>query len=243
MKILLTPWIMTCIFFITTLASNNLSVVSTSRTHVVVQLQNTELIAGIQFTLHCSSNVILSDPERSNRISDTSWMMATYKPNDSTMNVLFINMSCTPFGTGTGSLMQLTLTSSGEAHESYIMFANVMATNSSADSVGITVNGLQWSNKSNHADANGNDQILFTQNYPNPFNPTTTISFIVTQQSYISLKVYDQSGREVGTIVNDNLAAGSYSKNWNAAMLPTGTYYCRLSTGSIMKTQKIILLK
>jgi hypothetical protein len=170
-------------------------------------------------------------------------MMATYKPNDSTMNVLFINMNCAPFGTGTGSLMRLTLTSSGETYESYIMFANVMAINSSADSVGITVNGLHWSDKSNHADANGNDRILFIQNYPNPFNATTTISFIVTQQSYISLKVYDQSGREVGTIVNGNLAAGSYSKNWNAATLPTGTYYCRLSTGSIMKTQKIILLK
>jgi hypothetical protein len=243
MKILLTPWIMTCLLIIPTRAYNNLSVVSTSRTHVVVQLQNTELITGIQFTLQCSSNIILSYPERSSRISDPSWMMATYKPNDSTMNVLFINMNGAPFGTGTGSLMQLTLTSSGEAHESYIMFANVMATNSSADSVGMTVNGLQWSDKSNHTDANGNDQILFTQNYPNPFNPTTNISFIVTQQSYISLKVYDQSGREVGTIVHGELAAGSYSKIWNAAMLPTGIYYCRLSTGSVMKTQKIMLLK
>jgi hypothetical protein len=235
--------LMTCIFFITSLAYNKLTVDITSRTHAEIRLQNTDLITGIQFTLQCPSNVILSDPERGNRISDPSWMMATYKPNDSTMNVLFINMNSAPFGPETGYLMQLTLTSSGETDDIFIIFANVMAINASADSLGITANGSKWSKESNYANANSDNQVLFKQNYPNPFNATTTISFLVTQQSYISLKVYDQSGREVGTIVNGDLATGSYSRIWNAATLPTGIYYCRLSTGSIMKTQKIILLK
>jgi hypothetical protein len=90
-----------------------------------------------------------------------------------------------------------------------------------------------------------------SQNFPNPFNPSTTISFSVPSQSYVSLKIFDCLGKEVGTIVSEELSAGNYSKQWNASSLPSGVYYYRLQShptsggqaGSFTETKKLILMK
>ena len=81
------------------------------------------------------------------------------------------------------------------------------------------------------------------QNYPNPFNPITTISFYVPSRSFISLKIFDCLGREVGILVYDELSAGNYSRQWNAANMPSGVYFYRLQSGSLLETKKFILLK
>jgi hypothetical protein len=82
-----------------------------------------------------------------------------------------------------------------------------------------------------------------SQNYPNPFNPATTISFNLPSKSFVSLKVYDALGREVATILSEELSAGTYSRQWNAAGLPSGIYFYRLQTGSFTETKKLVLLK
>lgn len=81
------------------------------------------------------------------------------------------------------------------------------------------------------------------QNYPNPFNPSTSISFSLSSKSFASLKVYDLIGREVATIVSEELPAGSYSKRWNAAALPSGVYFYRLQAGEFVQVKKLLLLK
>ena len=81
------------------------------------------------------------------------------------------------------------------------------------------------------------------QNYPNPFNPSTTISFFVPFRSFVSLKIIDCIGREVGTIISEELSSGYYSRNWNASNIPSGVYYCRLQINSFSETKKLILLK
>jgi hypothetical protein len=81
------------------------------------------------------------------------------------------------------------------------------------------------------------------QCYPNPFNPSTTISFNLPTKSFVSLKVFDLTGREVATIVSEEMSAGSYSKQWNAANMSSGVYFYRLQTGSISITKKLIFLK
>jgi len=95
-----------------------------------------------------------------------------------------------------------------------------------------------------------NDQTSFQpvafrleQNFPNPFNPTTTISFDIPFQTYVSIKVYNLIGQEVATLVNENMAAGSYSKIWNATSTPSGVYFYRLQAGSFTATKKLALLK
>ncbi|MCX6122267.1 MAG: T9SS type A sorting domain-containing protein [Ignavibacteriales bacterium] len=82
-----------------------------------------------------------------------------------------------------------------------------------------------------------------SQNYPNPFNPTTTISFSLPSKSYVSLKVFDALGREVSVLVSDEMAAGTYSKQWNANNLPSGVYFYRLQAGTFSETKKLILLR
>jgi hypothetical protein len=81
------------------------------------------------------------------------------------------------------------------------------------------------------------------QNYPNPFNPSTTISFLLPSKSFVSLKIFDLLGRKVATIVSEEMLAGSYSQQWNAANLSSGIYFYRLQAGSFTETKKLILLK
>ncbi len=82
------------------------------------------------------------------------------------------------------------------------------------------------------------------QNYPNPFNPTTTIKFGLPTQSVVDLRIYDILGREVTTLVkNQALKAGTYSYNFDASNLASGTYIYRLTTGNNVVTKKMLLLK
>ena len=81
------------------------------------------------------------------------------------------------------------------------------------------------------------------QNYPNPFNPTTQISFEIGQAGMTSLKVYDLLGREVATLLNSDLPAGSHSVDFDAANLASGTYMYRLEANGYVLTRKMMLVK
>ena len=85
--------------------------------------------------------------------------------------------------------------------------------------------------------------ISLYQNYPNPFNPITNIRFDIPHSSHIKLIIYDALGREVATLVNEKLSAGSYEFKFNRSDLPSGAYFCRLITEDFMATKKLILIK
>ncbi len=82
-----------------------------------------------------------------------------------------------------------------------------------------------------------------TQNYPNPFNPSTKFEFSVPGASGIEIGVYDQSGRFVKSLVSGYLNAGSYSVEWNAADLPSGAYFVRMTSEGFAVTRRAILVK
>ena len=81
------------------------------------------------------------------------------------------------------------------------------------------------------------------QNYPNPFNPTTNIRFEVPRTSLVKLIVYDILGREVATLVNEKLGAGSYEVDWSGSGYPSGVYFYRLETEEFIGVKKMILIK
>jgi photosystem II stability/assembly factor-like uncharacterized protein len=81
------------------------------------------------------------------------------------------------------------------------------------------------------------------QNYPNPFNPATTISFYLPSKSFVSLKIFDLLGKEIATIVSEEMPAGSYSRQWNAAKISSGIYFYRLQASAFIETKKLILLR
>jgi hypothetical protein len=87
------------------------------------------------------------------------------------------------------------------------------------------------------------EMLFLSQNYPNPFNPTTTISFSFPSRSFVSLKVFDVMGRDVATIVSEEMPAGNYSRQWNAAGMPSGVYFFRLHAGAYTETKKLLLLR
>lgn len=81
------------------------------------------------------------------------------------------------------------------------------------------------------------------QNYPNPFNPATKIKFALPKGSFATLLVYDVLGREMETIVNEQLNAGTYEANWNAGNFSSGVYYYKVIAGDFVETKKMVLVK
>ena len=81
------------------------------------------------------------------------------------------------------------------------------------------------------------------QNYPNPFNPSTKIKFAVPEKSNVLIKVYDILGSEVATLVNEEMDAGWYENNFNAAGLSSGVYLFRMEAGNFISTKKMIYLR
>jgi len=88
-----------------------------------------------------------------------------------------------------------------------------------------------------------NSSYILYQNYPNPFNPTTTISYSVPKQSFVTIKVYDLLGREVASLVNENKPVGNYNVLFNANKLASGIYFYGMKYGSDSQTKKLLLLK
>lgn len=81
------------------------------------------------------------------------------------------------------------------------------------------------------------------QNYPNPFNPSTVISYQISENRYVTLKVYDMIGREVAALVNEMKGAGTYSVNFNASKLSSGIYFYTLRAGNFLETKRMLLLR
>jgi hypothetical protein len=67
-------------------------------------------------------------------------------------------------------------------------------------------------------------KFALNQNYPNPFNPSTRISFSITKPGFVTLRVYDILGREVGTLVNENRNAGQYTERFDGSWMASGVY-------------------
>mgnify|MGYP002623187510 CR=1 FL=1 len=81
------------------------------------------------------------------------------------------------------------------------------------------------------------------QNYPNPFNPTTTIKFDIPKKEFVTLKVYDISGREVAILLNNFKNAGSYIAEFDASHLSSGVYFYTIKAGSFEETKRMVLIK
>lgn len=87
------------------------------------------------------------------------------------------------------------------------------------------------------------DKYTLKQNYPNPFNPTTNIRFEIPVKSFVKLAVYDMLGREVKTLVNKELSAGSYTAELSGSDLTSGIYFYTLNAGDFSETKRMVLIK
>jgi hypothetical protein len=87
------------------------------------------------------------------------------------------------------------------------------------------------------------DNFALHQNYPNPFNPSTIINYQLAMSSYVNLKIFDITGKEVKVLVNTKQEAGTYEVEFNAENLPSGVYFYKLITDNFSDTKRALLLK
>lgn len=87
------------------------------------------------------------------------------------------------------------------------------------------------------------DKYALFNNYPNPFNPTTNIKFDLPENTIVSLKIFDISGREVASLLNSKLQAGTYTYLWNASTVSSGIYFYELSTPGFRQVKRMVLIK
>ena len=81
------------------------------------------------------------------------------------------------------------------------------------------------------------------QNYPNPFNPTTSVSYSIPSDGYVTLSIYDALGKEVAVLDNGFRTAGNYSHTFDASELSSGMYFYTIRSGNFVQTKKMMLMK
>ena len=82
-----------------------------------------------------------------------------------------------------------------------------------------------------------------SQNYPNPFNPSTKIDYDIPYNGKVSIVLYDISGREMSTLVNEVKTAGYYSVLFNAGNLSSGIYFYMISSNGFVMSKKMMVVK
>ncbi|HMS65011.1 MAG TPA: T9SS type A sorting domain-containing protein [Ignavibacteria bacterium] len=105
---------------------------------------------------------------------------------------------------------------------------------------------FEYFNLSNEVNIGTPEKFSLNQNYPNPFNPTTKISYAIPFDGKVTLAIYDNTGKEVQSLVNGVQTAGFYSVNFDGSKLSSGVYYYRIElsgSSNIIDTRKMLLVK
>jgi hypothetical protein len=86
-------------------------------------------------------------------------------------------------------------------------------------------------------------EFALDQNYPNPFNSKTTITYSLSHNGYVSLKVYNLIGQEVAILADEVMFSGTHQVTWNAKNSPSGLYFIEITVGNHSIIKKMMLLR
>lgn len=86
------------------------------------------------------------------------------------------------------------------------------------------------------------------QNHPNPFNPSTQFQYVIAGAGHVRIDVFDMAGRRVRTLVDEARAAGTHTAVWDGLddagnRAPSGTYFCRMTSGGETTSRKMTMIK
>ncbi|NQT35561.1 T9SS type A sorting domain-containing protein, partial [bacterium] len=87
------------------------------------------------------------------------------------------------------------------------------------------------------------DTHFLSNAYPNPFNSVTKISFGLAETGYVSIRVFDLSGRPVETLIDGDLSAGGHVATWDGSDALSGIYLVRMQTVDFVKVRKVVLVR
>jgi Secretion system C-terminal sorting domain len=121
---------------------------------------------------------------------------------------------------------------------------------------GCVINGVVYGDTSMVVGIRNLSQVIpghfsLSQNYPNPFNPVTKIKFAISLSRgvserrgvSVSMIIYDAIGREITTLINEELKPGTYEVEWDASNYTSGVYFYKLITADYSETRKMVLVK
>jgi hypothetical protein len=229
-------------------AGNELKVVRLSSKSLDVQLANSEEVAGVQFSVHTSSGIVLESVKHGSRTAESSWIFGSYIANDSTVNVLVLNGKQQSLPVGSGTIASILFTMVHPHEMNSIEFTNVMVIDRNGDSLGVKITNLEWDDKIYSENTVESNSFVFGQNFPNPFNPTTTIAYRLNMAAHVRLSIYDISGREIIRLIDQYQYAGEYNVKWNTNSnngqpLASGMYIARLDVDDRSVSRKMLLTK
>ncbi len=238
--------IVTLLLFISitlSFAQNSIYIKNISNNTATVELQNSDMIAALQFTFHATNGISLKYIEKESRFSDAAWFVATNVKNESTLTVVVINSHLEELTPGTGSIIKISFekniqTTIGVAH---FRLSEIILSDKNGKSIPIDTT-KEVSLTDNHLA----DNLL--QNYPNPFNPVTTISYKIESTSNVQLTIYDMAGRVVKKLVDGMQVEGNHSVVWNSTNtsnqnVASGTYFYQLLVNGKATVKKLLLQK
>ena len=206
---------------------------------ITVELSNTDPIVGLQFTVHGAQGAAIKGIEKGERLSNARWMLSYYQKNDSTLNVVLLNMveSELPIGKGTIAVLDVEVSSSLTPDISEFVLSCVVLSGIAGKSVDVIVANNEMPRQS-----------TILGNYPNPFNPTTTIAYEIFNPTSVRLIIYDIAGREINRLVDEEQHQGSYLATWdgkdkNGLSVAPGTYFYQLVTNQTKISRKMLVQK
>ena len=180
---------------------------------------------GVQFTYQIPDSTFIDDDGNSTLAYSASLSSGSPLPSWLNFNPATQTFSGSPSSAGS-SIIKVTVTDNDSAKASCTFTLNV------SPHTAINPKGEQIVN----------EYELF-QNYPNPFNPNTKINFALPKQGLVTLKIYDITGREINTLVNEVKQAGYYTVDFNASHLSSGVYFYKIQSGDYSSVKRMVLIK
>lgn len=234
------------VFSVAQAGSATLSLVKRGANSIAVNLENTTPVAGLQFTVNASTNILVEAVVKSGRTQSGTWQILQNRLNDSTVTVLIINANTIDLPSGNGAIAEFAIQEKGVAVEkSRITLSGVVVADPQAQKVPVLILNLEWSSTFARAEEK---TFQLEQNYPNPFNPSTTIRYKLEQPGQVRLSIFDITGREVMRVMDHYQVSGSYSVTWNGRdeagqQLASGVYFAQLNVNGAFTTMRMTLAK
>ena len=191
---------------------------------MIIQIESDVDLAGIQLSL-------LNDTQLEVGLKDNSHINQDSHFQNGMTRYLAYSMFNQPFDSKTTEIF---INSAGNLHMNDIQIIV-------ADINGDALNVSHFQGAQNYQ--SGPHSFELSKLYPNPFNPSTDISFSLPMDNHVRLSAYDVRGQEVDVIFEGAQSIGKHSYTWNATNLPSGVYYIRLQAGSMVTSQKALLIK
>jgi len=198
-----------------------------------------------------NGNFIVVDRIDFNSSSDEIWAINLFEGNSSLVESNGSSVGFPKYSTDDSRLVFQKVDDQGVTNLRQILLNNDKITPAGASQAYVSGGQLpSWyaiGNRPTSVEENDSEPIsnnfILSQNYPNPFNPTTKIEFSIPKATFVKLKIYDALGREITTLVNENLSNGNYKVNFDATDLSSGIYFYRLDAGKFSQNRKMLLLK